>query len=1052
MSFQPFHLQPLFETAVADGRPPTGGHSRGSSATSQPGSPHLGGLSAAALGEGRAASLSSSPPVSSSPGKRASRLLSEVAARTSFRRHSAAGSQDNQPNPPDRALPYRLTCAEWWQNNLFVGTDHGQVRHYYWLADVPLDTDEPAIPSSLSSPPPPPPKPATATPPSFIQTLAVGNGGRARIETVRVVAEFRTLIVFSEATLWFYSLPDLTPLAPPPFTPIRGVLSFAVNSAPRDESPANVVVPVVLYVSRRRTIQVIHLSRHGLQVVQEVPFPSGAVRLGAWNEQVCLADPHNYGLLNLRLPRPPVGLVPTNLTEQSGRTPHIVPIKPDEFFIVTASGVDGSALGMFVNTDGDAVRGTLSLDGYPLAVGYRYPYLLILGCPDLVTVYDITDQRPVQTLRFPTGSQVVELCPVSHMRLVPPHHLHAVSPEYRIPANFLPVGRQAVFSIALQPLPSQVNTLLDDFQHAGEAVGRAETAVRTHYRSPLRYAELALVQQRAGLLNFGAARFDDALSLFKRGCLPPALLVTLYPDHYRALGNYPYAPVPGLMTTLRQIGTIDRIIQAQVPTDTAEPEAARAGYQTAAEDTLIRYLQFAKESARNATAATSIAATTTPPAPRWDPLDQRVINTLLLRYYLEEGSDKIYNILRDGGVDCALDVAEPLLQRHHKRYALALLYRAHDRPAEALATYQTMVEGVDGGNDQLVEPRFGGVKEMFDYLVTLKRADLAWQFAPPILQRSEIMGAQLFIAVADTGPSDPDEVDRILAKLRTAGPSGAAIYLEHMVRHDPLLGATYHDQVIELLVEQIRARLTRDGQAPSASFGPLLHDYHQAWVRSGGLTFGEFLQTQAHAPLARIRSQLLDFLQWSDRYDLELALERLEQVGSSDTIDGPDSDDETDHGEAGSLDSEIAIVLGKRGDHDRALRTLVQRVQDYTAAELYCQAIADPDERAGYFLSLLRYYLELERRDEDTAALVVNNLITRYGASLDTLEVLTLLPPTWSVESLEPFLKSALQRLTHQRRNQQIVKGLVVSQNRTVGALDMPHVSFRSNIDMVDRW
>lgn len=45
--------------------------------------------------------------------------------------------------------------------------------------------------------------------------------------------------------------------------------------------------------------------------------------------------------------------------------PHIVSPSPDEFFLVTGSGLTDPGVGMFVNNDGDPTRGTISFSSYP---------------------------------------------------------------------------------------------------------------------------------------------------------------------------------------------------------------------------------------------------------------------------------------------------------------------------------------------------------------------------------------------------------------------------------------------------------------------------------------------------------------------------------------------------------------------------------------------------------------------------------------------------------------------------------------------------------------
>ncbi|RKP39086.1 hypothetical protein BJ085DRAFT_3801, partial [Dimargaris cristalligena] len=82
------------------------------------------------------------------------------------------------------------------------------------------------------------------------------------------------------------------------------------------------------------------------------------------------------------------------------------------------------------------------------------------------------------------------------------------------------------------------------------------------------------------------------------------------------------------------------------------------------------------------------------------------------------------------------------------------------------------------------------------------------------------------------------------------------------------------------------------------------------------------------------------------------------------------------------------------------------------------------------FRSLLKYYLKLE--DEDTAVILVNQLLTRHGEALDALQVLNLLPTTWPIDALESFLTDALRQTEHRRRHNQVIKALHTNTNLTV--------------------
>lgn len=74
------------------------------------------------------------------------------------------------------------------------------------------------------------------------------------------------------------------------------------------------------------------------------------------------------------LPLPPPrsdslrGVSPARLQKTSSLVPHITSPTPNEFLLTTGTGVQEPGVGIFVNLDGDVVRGTLQFDQYPSAL------------------------------------------------------------------------------------------------------------------------------------------------------------------------------------------------------------------------------------------------------------------------------------------------------------------------------------------------------------------------------------------------------------------------------------------------------------------------------------------------------------------------------------------------------------------------------------------------------------------------------------------------------------------------------------------------------------
>lgn len=140
------------------------------------------------------------------------------------------------------------------------------------------------------------------------------------------------------------------------------------------------------------------------------------------------------------------------------------------------------------------------------------------------------------------------------------------------------------------------------------------------------------------------------------------------------------------------------------------------------------------------------------------------------------------------------------------------------------------------------------------------------------------------------------------------------------------------------------------------------------------------------------------------------------------------------------LPMERAILHGKLEEHEQALRTLALELGDFPAAEDYCawrSAGREPAYRRRLFHTLLALYLGPGPSPPASAsfsselAVAAVDLLNRHAAEFDAAQVLQLLPGTWSVQLLCPFLTGAMRDSTHTRRTAQVALGLATAENLT---------------------
>ncbi|XP_075282079.1 transforming growth factor-beta receptor-associated protein 1 isoform X2 [Opisthocomus hoazin] len=164
--------------------------------------------------------------------------------------------------------------------------------------------------------------------------------------------------------------------------------------------------------------------------------------------------------------------------------------------------------------------------------------------------------------------------------------------------------------------------------------------------------------------------------------------------------------------------------------------------------------------------------------------------------------------------------------------------------------------------------------------------------------------------------------------------------------------------------------------------------------------------TETTELLVKLRS----LLQKSDLYRINFILEKIQ---------GTD------------LHMENAILYGKLEEHEKALHILVHELKDFRAAEEYCvwnSENRDTQYRRRLFHMLLSVYLNPGASD---CALVMAavDLLNNHAAEFDTALVLQLVPDSWSVQLLSPFLAGAVRQSIHTKRMTQAALGLAQAEN-----------------------
>ncbi|XP_006736514.1 transforming growth factor-beta receptor-associated protein 1 [Leptonychotes weddellii] len=347
------------------------------------------------------------------------------------------------------------------------------------------------------------------------------------------------------------------------------------------------------------------------------------------------------------------------------------------------------------------------------------------------------------------------------------------------------------------------------------------------------------------------------------------------------------------------------------------------------------------------------------------------IDTALLKLYAEADHDSLLDLLVTEN-SCLLTDSAAWLEKHNKYFALGLLYHYNNQDAAAVQLWVNIVNGDihDSTRSDLYE-------YVVDFLTYSLDQELVWKYADWVLQKSEEVGVQVFTKRPldeQQNSFNPDSVITCLKKY----PKALVKYLEHLVIDRSLQKEEYHTQLALLYLDEVLRQ--KSGTSSKA------------------------------AEASEIQLKLQHLLQKSDLYRVHLLIDRIRGAG---------------------LPMESAILHGKLEEHEEALRILVHELRDFAAAEDYClwrSEGRDPPYRQRLFHTLLAMYLQPGPTAPELAV-AATDLLNHHATDFDAARVLPLLPGTWSVQLLHPFLAGAVRNSVHARRTAQVALGLARSEN-----------------------
>ncbi|WWC68549.1 uncharacterized protein I206_102478 [Kwoniella pini CBS 10737] len=339
----------------------------------------------------------------------------------------------------------------------------------------------------------------------------------------------------------------------------------------------------------------------------------------------------------------------------------------------------------------------------------------------------------------------------------------------------------------------------------------------------------------------------------------------------------------------------------------------------------------------------------------------QVIYTGLIKVYLVARPVLVGSLCRIENW-CDVEEVEELLKAQKKFGDLIDLYQGKKMHGKALKMLHELAKDEEDKLDRY--------PPTIRYLQKLgpSQLDLILESSKWIFEEDPKMGLQIFTADEPEVESLPrSEVMRFLDKTNQEACIG---YLEHIIHTVGEEGPDFHDKLAELYHARVKGEQGKKGDA----------DIREANYE----IFLEFLQSSTTYRPFRLISKL--------------AAEEMPEAR--------------------------AILLGRMGKHEEALRIYVYNLEDYQAAELYC--VRNYPSNDEIFLLLLRIYLRPISGKEPLLSPSLT-LLSKYSNSLEPKQVLDLLPPLITIQQVDKFLLSTIRDTFKKQNENKLFKNLIKS-------------------------
>ncbi|OXG40487.1 hypothetical protein C360_00255 [Cryptococcus neoformans Bt15] len=313
--------------------------------------------------------------------------------------HSPSPSQSPARNSNNNNEHREIRCVEGYGYNLYVGASDGTVE--WWVCEGS------AYPQTNG----------------WVMRHKHTLFPRRPVSKMYILPKVSKLFVISDGTMHALTLPSLEAVPSTIIPTMRGVVSVILNDDELDYGPGSEEkTDMTIVIVRRRVLGIYRLGNR-LQSIKEIPLPSSPTAHALFQTYLCCAllSPETSQIVNCVVDLSdasltevlPVSQVPP-LEGEGGEgkeavNANIVVIPDEKEFLVT-SYTGTSTMGVFLNGQGDPVRGTIAWTSHPLSITVESNWIIALLSDQTISIHSLSDlDRPVQVIPLPHGTNAMSL-------------------------------------------------------------------------------------------------------------------------------------------------------------------------------------------------------------------------------------------------------------------------------------------------------------------------------------------------------------------------------------------------------------------------------------------------------------------------------------------------------------------------------------------------------------------------------------------------------------------------------------------------------------------